>query len=118
MGGCYRRGDAAGDGYVTWAVAIPDDEVIVAAFGGNIKRTRKPMIRNFWYAVTLFAAMATTPAQAVPITFDFSGTISSHSFFDPWAWELTEDPTVVGQAFTARMTIETDQFGPPILTED
>ena len=76
------------------------------------------MVRNFWCAVALVAAMATTPAQAVPITFDFSGTISSHSFFDPWAWELTEDPTVAGLAFTARMTIETDQFGPPILTED
>jgi hypothetical protein len=75
------------------------------------------MVRNFWSAVALVAAMATTPAQAIPITFDFSGTISSHTFFDPWAWELTEDPTVAGQAFTARMTIETDLFGAPILTE-
>jgi hypothetical protein len=76
------------------------------------------MVRNFLGTVALVAAMAATPAQAVPITFDFSGTIASHSFFDPVAWELTEDPTVAGQAFTARMTIETDQFGPPILTED
>jgi len=76
------------------------------------------MVRKFWSAAALLAAMATTPAQAVPITFDFSGTVSSHTFFDPWAWEMTEDPTVVGLAFTARMTIETDQFGPPILTEE
>jgi hypothetical protein len=76
------------------------------------------MDRKFWGAAALVAAMAASPAQAIPITFDFTGTISSHTFFDPWSFEFTEDPTVIGQAFTARMTIETDQFGSPILTEE
>jgi hypothetical protein len=76
------------------------------------------MVRKFCSAAALLAAIVTTPAQAIPITFEFSGSISSHTFFDPWAWEMTEDPTVAGQAFTARMTIETDLLGAPILTQE
>jgi hypothetical protein len=57
-----------------------------------------------------FAAICATRAFAIPIAFDFTGTVRDHVFVDFTTGAQVFDPAAVGQDFTARMIIETDLF--------
>ncbi|MBC8026551.1 MAG: PEP-CTERM sorting domain-containing protein [Steroidobacteraceae bacterium] len=61
-------------------------------------------------AAAVMAAVASTPAQSIPIAFDFSGTVQSREFFDAPSGVRTFDPSAAGQSFSARMIIETNAF--------
>jgi hypothetical protein len=56
------------------------------------------------------AAVCATSAFAIPVAFDFSGTVRDHQFIDFALGGITSDPTAAGQDFTARMVFETDLF--------
>lgn len=56
-------------------------------------------------------AVLTTPAQAVPIVFEFAGTVVQHSVLDYGTGEQVEDYDSLGMAWTAQFIVETDLFG-------
>jgi len=57
-------------------------------------------------------AVLATPAQAVPIVFEFAGTVSQHSVLDYGTGVQLEDAGAIGTAWTAQFIVETDLFGP------
>jgi hypothetical protein len=64
-------------------------------------------------AAFAMSAVLTTPAQAVPIVFDFVGTVTQHSTLDHRGGGLqVDDLEVVGTEWTAQFIVETDLFGP------
>src|SRR5690242_5136235 len=62
-----------------------------------------------WFAVVAVASAA--PASAIPVTFDFSGTVANVVDVD-FATNLpVYDLSTAGQAFNAQFIIDTDSFG-------
>jgi len=59
-------------------------------------------------------AVATLPAHAVPVVFDFTGTISQHGGYDysSGTYQGWEEWDSAGTAFSAQFIVETDLFGP------
>jgi len=62
----------------------------------------------------IFAAaviVSAAPANAIPVTFDFSGTVAQVSVIDFTTGVLTPDFSTAGQSFNAQFTVDTDLFG-------
>jgi len=62
------------------------------------------------------AVVCAGPASAIPVTFDFSGTVSHVFVFDFAAGVRTVDLSTAGQTFSAQFTIDTDLFTPHVST--
>jgi len=66
-------------------------------------------------ALVLGAAL-TTPAHAVPIVFDLSGTVAQHGGYNygtaPGSYESWDDWESPGKTWSAQFVVETDLFGP------
>jgi hypothetical protein len=63
-----------------------------------------------WFAVVAVASAA--PASAIPVTFDFTGTIANVVDVDFATNMPVTDMSTVGQALSARFIVDTDLFGP------
>lgn len=72
----------------------------------NMKITRSSL------APLAVSALLTSTAQAVPIVFDFTGTVAQHSTLDYGTGVQFDDNDAVGTAWTAQFIVETDLFGP------
>ncbi len=62
------------------------------------------------FAAAAFLAVVASPANSIPIAFDFTGTVRDRALVDLTAGSRTFDPSAVGQSFTARVVFETDLF--------
>jgi hypothetical protein len=58
--------------------------------------------------------VGSAPASAIPVTFDFSGTVAHIVNFGFAAGPPTFDLSTMGQAFSAQFIIDTDLFGPAV----
>lgn len=58
--------------------------------------------------------VSTAPANAIPVTFDFAGTVAQVVITDFAAGMPTIDLSTAGQSFNAQFTIDTDLFGPGV----
>jgi len=65
----------------------------------------------------LLAATAAGPSFAIPIAFDFAGTVQSRTLYDAATGTQTDDTSWNGLSFIAQMVIDTDRFGPPVTNE-
>jgi hypothetical protein len=63
-----------------------------------------------WTAIAVIVGAA--PASAIPVTFDFSGTVVNVVNTDFATSTPVFDLSTAGQAFTAQFIIDTDLFGP------
>jgi len=70
-------------------------------------------MKNHWKKTFAAAAVICAgPASAIPVTFDFSGTVTQVLNFGPAPGVPTIDLSTAGQAFSAQFIIDTDRFGP------
>jgi len=67
--------------------------------------------------LALTAAAATNPVFAIPISFEFSGTVQSRTIFDNATGTSVSDTSWIGQAFTAQFVLDTGRFAPPVSAE-
>jgi hypothetical protein len=67
--------------------------------------------RKFLPALAI-GAFLTTPIHAVPIVFEFAGTVSQQGVVDYRTGEQLDDAGAVGTAWSAQFVVETDLFGP------
>ena len=71
-----------------------------------------------WRNVLVAAAIVSAaPASAIPVTFDFTGTVQSIYYVDFVTGEQVNDAGPTGAAFSAQFIIDTDLFGPPVSSE-
>lgn len=71
-----------------------------------------------WKNVLVAAAIVSAaPASAIPVTFDFTGTVQSTYYVDFVTGEQVNDAGPTGAAFSAQFIIDTDLFGPPESSE-
>jgi len=63
------------------------------------------------------AACCAAPTFAVPLVFDFAGSVLTQAHFDAPTGIRTFDDAAVGQAFSAQLEIDTDRFMPGSLTD-
>jgi hypothetical protein len=68
-------------------------------------------------ALALLSSGLAAPTFAIPIAFDFTGTVQSRTIYDAAAGTNTSDDSLVGQSFTAQMVIDTDRFTSRIATD-
>jgi len=67
-----------------------------------------------WKKIFIAVAMASAvPASAIPVTFEFTGTVQSTWDSDFEAGTENHDAGPIGAAFSAQFTFDTDLFGPP-----
>ncbi len=56
------------------------------------------------------AAFCATPSYAIPVVFDFAGTVLTRAHYDAPTNSRTFDDAAVGLAFTSQLILETDRF--------
>lgn len=65
---------------------------------------------SFVSVLALLTTAFVTDANAIPITFDFSGTLNRHTLYDGATGILTSDTSQLGQSLSATLTVEMDRF--------
>lgn len=74
--------------------------------------------RKISLALLLASAAFAGPAFAIPLAFDMSGTVKDHSLYEASTGIRTDDPSAVGQTFSARLVVETDLFTQRIFSDN
>jgi PEP-CTERM motif len=73
--------------------------------------------KKFSRGLAVLAIGACAPAWAIPLAFDFSGTVQSRTTYDAVTGSNGVNTAWDGLAFTARMVFETDGFQPGVLND-
>ena len=74
------------------------------------KKNNKMRSSSLVSVLALLATALATDANAIPITFDFTGTLNRHTLYDGATGILTSDTSQLGQALSATLTVEMDRF--------
>ncbi|HLA71577.1 MAG TPA: PEP-CTERM sorting domain-containing protein [Steroidobacteraceae bacterium] len=64
------------------------------------------------------AVCCAAPSFAIPLVFDFAGSVQTQAHFDALTGIRTFDDAAVGQVFTAQLVIDTDRFVPGTVTDN